>query len=382
MQKQVVAWDSKAWYCDMKEGSYPVLVSFLDPETKSNVQYEAALASITEGVTIVDIDFSNNFVSSIDEETGVETWSIKGAAGEMWFTAVQMDNTVADYSFALGVDGQLEDVLHVGGDSYGTVTLPGEMGDEDGLKVTFDLWYGQLGKAYQDIDFLNAAGERVAGFSYDSYNANVAWNEFDNESNTGMNIKGNVKSNHDKSGGAASVCTDALRNSFELNINYKTGKVQGSFVNSSKNIVGVEVDMITPESGDNKITTFRVGGRGHAKANSGAFGRRAWFDNLKIVKSGAYPDFEEDITESQWAENTKMGDANGDGVVDVADVVAIVNYILEKPADNFNAKAADVNGDNVIDAADVVLVVNIILDKGDASAARAQAVLKANGFIF
>ena len=49
MQKQVVAWDSKAWYCDMKEGSYPVLVSFLDPETKSNVQYEAALASITEG---------------------------------------------------------------------------------------------------------------------------------------------------------------------------------------------------------------------------------------------------------------------------------------------------------------------------------------------
>ena len=58
-----------------------------------------------------------------------------------------------------------------------------------------------------------------------------------------------------------------------------------------------------------------------------------------------------------------LGDANGDGVVDVADVVAIVNYILEKPADNFDAKAADVNGDEVIDAADVVGVVNIILNK-------------------
>jgi hypothetical protein len=57
-----------------------------------------------------------------------------------------------------------------------------------------------------------------------------------------------------------------------------------------------------------------------------------------------------------------LGDANGDGVVDVADVVAIVNYILEKSAENFNFKAADVNGDNIIDAADVVLVVNIILD--------------------
>ena len=49
MQEQVAAWDSKAWYCDMKEGSYPVLMDFLDPETKLNAQYEAALASITEG---------------------------------------------------------------------------------------------------------------------------------------------------------------------------------------------------------------------------------------------------------------------------------------------------------------------------------------------
>ena len=76
------------------------------------------------------------------------------------------------------------------------------------------------------------------------------------------------------------------------------------------------------------------------------------------------------------------GDANGDGVVDVADVVAIVNYILEKPGENFNFKAADVNGDEVIDAADVVGVVNIILDKGSINAARVQAVLKENGFIF
>ena len=55
------------------------------------------------------------------------------------------------------------------------------------------------------------------------------------------------------------------------------------------------------------------------------------------------------------------GDANGDGVVDVADVLAIVNYILQQPADDFNRDAADVNGDNVIDVSDVVEVVNIIL---------------------
>jgi hypothetical protein len=63
----------------------------------------------------------------------------------------------------------------------------------------------------------------------------------------------------------------------------------------------------------------------------------------------------------------KPGDANGDGVVDVADVVAIVNYILEKPSDNFDFKAADVNGDGNVDVGDVVAVVNIILTSGAGS---------------
>jgi hypothetical protein len=57
-----------------------------------------------------------------------------------------------------------------------------------------------------------------------------------------------------------------------------------------------------------------------------------------------------------------LGDANGDGVVDVADVVAIVNCILGEQGDNFVEAAADVNGDGIIDVADVVSVVNIILD--------------------
>jgi hypothetical protein len=64
------------------------------------------------------------------------------------------------------------------------------------------------------------------------------------------------------------------------------------------------------------------------------------------------------------AQPVVAGDANGDGVVDVDDVVAIVNYILGEPSDNFHLDAADVNGDQVIDVSDVVGVVNIIL--GDA----------------
>lgn len=78
--------------------------------------------------------------------------------------------------------------------------------------------------------------------------------------------------------------------------------------------------------------------------------------NSAIYKSGAG-------SQRLMAGKIILGDANADGVVDVADVVAIVNKILEKPGDNFVAAAADVNGDGAIDVGDVVATVNIILIK-------------------
>ncbi len=70
-----------------------------------------------------------------------------------------------------------------------------------------------------------------------------------------------------------------------------------------------------------------------------------------------------DYIEGKLPVMSQMGDVNCDGTVDVADVVGIVNYILEHPAEVFNASAADVNGDGIIDVADVVETVNIILNK-------------------
>ena len=55
------------------------------------------------------------------------------------------------------------------------------------------------------------------------------------------------------------------------------------------------------------------------------------------------------------------GDANGDGKVDVDDVVSIVNYILGEPDEGFNASVCDINGDGKIDIEDVVALINIIL---------------------
>ena len=57
-----------------------------------------------------------------------------------------------------------------------------------------------------------------------------------------------------------------------------------------------------------------------------------------------------------------LGDANGDGLVNVTDIVATVNYIMEKPSDGFNKEAADLNGDGVVNVTDIVMMVKIIME--------------------
>ena len=59
------------------------------------------------------------------------------------------------------------------------------------------------------------------------------------------------------------------------------------------------------------------------------------------------------------------GDVNDDGVVNVTDIVATVNYIMEKPSDGFNKDAADLNGDGEINVTDIVKMVTIIMAGGD-----------------
>ena len=57
----------------------------------------------------------------------------------------------------------------------------------------------------------------------------------------------------------------------------------------------------------------------------------------------------------------KLGDGNGDGVVDISDYIGIANHILGNTPDGFNVNAADVNKDGVIDISDYIGVANIIL---------------------
>jgi hypothetical protein len=67
----------------------------------------------------------------------------------------------------------------------------------------------------------------------------------------------------------------------------------------------------------------------------------------------------EDFNKSE--DNT--GDANGDGNVNAADIVEVVNYIMGSPSGGFNNTNADANGDGTVNAADIVYMVNIIMNK-------------------
>lgn len=56
-----------------------------------------------------------------------------------------------------------------------------------------------------------------------------------------------------------------------------------------------------------------------------------------------------------------IGDANGDGLHNVADIVEIINYQEGKPSARFNIQAADANLDGVVNSADVEHIANMLM---------------------
>ena len=57
------------------------------------------------------------------------------------------------------------------------------------------------------------------------------------------------------------------------------------------------------------------------------------------------------------------GDVNGDEEVTIADVVAIINYLLDPTSVKFNEAAADFDGQNGVTLADALAIINLIIGK-------------------
>ena len=71
----------------------------------------------------------------------------------------------------------------------------------------------------------------------------------------------------------------------------------------------------------------------------------------------------DNVTFTIYIVNTvaKVGDVNGDGNINIADAVCIVNYVVGKPNTAFNEAASDVNDDGKVTLADAVEVIKICI---------------------
>ncbi len=58
------------------------------------------------------------------------------------------------------------------------------------------------------------------------------------------------------------------------------------------------------------------------------------------------------------------GDANNDGYINMSDVTVVINYLLNKPSEDFVFAGADTNNDGYINMSDVTEIIRIILYGG------------------
>ena len=61
------------------------------------------------------------------------------------------------------------------------------------------------------------------------------------------------------------------------------------------------------------------------------------------------------------ASTVMIGDVNGDGEVNVSDVVALANFAMGETTEGFNKEAADLNNDGEVNVSDVVALANQVM---------------------
>ncbi|HNS18055.1 MAG TPA: dockerin type I repeat-containing protein [Bacteroidales bacterium] len=95
-----------------------------------------------------------------------------------------------------------------------------------------------------------------------------------------------------------------------------------------------------------------------------ADGEATWQDGCPGCThwDGRWHDYGLSALETLQAVTFLPGDANGDGIVNVLDVITVVNYIMELNPPVFFFNAADVTVDGVVNVLDIIGIVNIIME--------------------
>ena len=131
-------------------------------------------------------------------------------------------------------------------------------------------------------------------------------------------------------------------------------------------------EIITGTSGAILNASLTIG----ASVNTGSY--EATITNIVVTKQDGTQLKLKDSNFNIVVTNVIKGDANGDGEINVSDIVEIVNYIMGKPSANFVQAASDMNGDGEINVTDIVKVVSVIMDTNSSSAPLHRSVMNSN----
>ena len=289
------------------------LLKYGDTYFIQNVEEPAYYMTASEEglVGTTDIDFQNPADPTIPavfaEDTSDEApaaYYIEGKLGKIYFAGFDEDNNTAT-GFALGVGEEYPDVLRVGnGDATVYIDEANQPGDDDCLRVTFDMFFGNLSGKNAGIELQNAAGERVAGFSINRYHGSLAYNDFNSvltNDGDGLNLLKYVSGVGSSSASNAAIAAASNCSSFDLVIDYHNKTLQGTLNNAKNGICEGKAMPFRTDIEDQKVVKFVL------RSNYNNKDRRCWFDNLKISKY-ALADVEEDITEKTWADHTDWVD--------------------------------------------------------------------------
>ena len=215
----------------------------------------------------------------------------------------------------------------------GSITATGDKGAGIGTGSVLGDVSATLGTLtiYDDIDLVDATGNRKSGISEDVVYMHGETNVTENASYYfNINDKGEhvvIESEHCYS---ITLVNDEQHGTVTVSVSAKFG--------DSVTIT------VTPDNGY-MLDTIEV---------KDANGNEVSHNDMSFTM----PKSDVTITVT-WKYVGVKGDVNGDGNVDISDVVALVNIILNSSSDH--QAEADVNSDGSIDISDVVALVNIIL---------------------